>query len=42
MGGNVDHCVTWFTPQATYTVGGSIKIPLEELVKIAEGMDVGN
>lgn len=42
MGGNVDHCVTWYIPQATYTVGGSIKIPLEELVKIAEGMDVGN
>jgi hypothetical protein len=42
MGGNVDHCVTWYTPQATYTVGGSIKIPLEELVKIAEGMDEGN
>ncbi len=42
MGGNVDHCVTWYTTGATYTVGGSIKIPLEKLVKIAETMDVGN
>jgi hypothetical protein len=42
MGGNVAHCVTWFTPEATYTVGGSLAVPLEELVKIAESMDVGN
>ncbi len=42
MGGNVGHCLTWFTPEATYTVGGSLAIPLDELVKIAESMDVSS
>ncbi len=42
MGGNVGHCVTWYTPEATYTVGGSLAVPLERLVKIAESMDVGD
>jgi len=42
MGGNVEHCVTWYAPGATYTVGGSLAVPLEELVKIAESMVVAN